>query len=204
MKALGADITLLHSEGGKLTKELFFALKTTTEEFVRKTGAYWTNQFENSNQITGYHSLGREIWEQTNGKVDAFVHVVGTCGSFRGVASTLRQSNPRLYVVAVEPAESAVLSGGPAGAHRIEGVGLGRIPALWDSKLVNGIEKVSTEEAENMARRLAREEGLFVGTSSGANVVAALRIAEMFGPNATVATIMVDTGLKYLSTELFQ
>ena len=203
MKALGAEITLLHSEGGKLTKELFVALKTTTEDIVRRTGAFWTNQFDNPNQMTGYRSMGREIWQQTEGKVDAFVHVVGTCGSLRGVATTLREYNPRVRVVAVEPSESAVLSGGPPGAHRIEGVGLGRIPTLWDPKLVNDIEKVSTSDAERMARRLAQEEGIFVGTSSGANVVTALRIAEMFGPSATVATILVDSGLKYLSTELF-
>lgn len=203
MKALGAELTVLYSEGAKVTNELFRALLATTEQIVRETGAFWTNQFNNPNQAVGYHALGREIWEQTAGQVDAFVQVVGTCGSLRGVSTALRQLNSRLHVVAVEPAESAVLSGGQPGSHRIEGVGIGQIPFLWDPALADAIEKVSTSEAEEMTRRLAREEGIFVGTSSGANVVAALRVAEKLGPEATVAIILVDDGMKYLSTDLF-
>ena len=204
MKALGAEMTLLHSEGGKITNELFKALLATAEQIARETGGFWTNQFKNVHQTAGYNSLGQEIWSQTSGHVDAFVHVVGTCGSLRGVATSLRKLNPKVHVVVVEPSESPVLSGGAPGSHRIEGVGVGQVPFLWDPKLVNEIEQVATSEAEEMTRRLAREEGIFAGTSSGANVVAAIRVAKKFGPKATVATILVDNGLKYLSTELFK
>jgi cysteine synthase A len=188
---------VLHSEGAKVTRELFRELLATTERIARETGAFWTNQFENLSQVAGYRALGEELWDQVGGRLDAFVHVVGTCGSLRGVSTTLRRHQPKLRVVAVEPAESAVLSGGMPGAHRIEGVGIGEIPPLWEPGLAAGFEKVSTAEAEAMARRLAREEGVFAGTSSGANVVAALRVA-------TVATILVDNGLKYLSTDVFR
>lgn len=203
MQALGADLTVLHSEGGRLTQELFKEMAAATGRIVRETGAFWTDQFHNSSQVDGYHTLGEEIWEQTGGHVDAFVHVVGTCGSLRGVAETLRRRSPKLHVVAVEPAKSPVLSGGPPGSHRIEGVGTGQIPPLWDPGLADAVEQVSTSEAETMARRLAREDGVFAGTSSGANVVAALRVARHLGPDATVAIVLVDNGLKYLSTDLF-
>jgi cysteine synthase A len=105
--------------------------------------------------------------------------------------------------VAIEPTESAVLSGGPSGSHKIEGIGIGFVPPMWQPELVNEIRTVSTEEAKAMARRLAREEGIFAGTSTGANVVAAIRLAQELGPTATVATIIVDSGLRYLSTDLY-
>lgn len=203
MKALGAELTVLHSEGARVTNELFKALVSTTEKLVSETGGFWTNQFRNQNQASGYYALGEEIWDQTGGRVDGFATAVGTCGSLKGVATILRRRNPRIHVVAVEPAESPVLSGGQSGAHRIEGVGVGQIPFLWDPSLVSSIEKVSTADAEVMARRLAREEGIFAGTSSGANVVAAVRLAEKLGPDATVATLLVDHGLKYLSVDVF-
>ncbi len=203
MKAMGASLTVLHSEGGKVTQELFQALRAATEEIVRTTGAFWTNQFNNADQVVGYEIMGRELWEQTEGGIDAFVHVVGTCGSLRGVAKVLREKNPKVKIVAVEPAESPVLSGGVRGGHRIEGVGLGYIPPLWQPGLADAIERVSTADAEAMARTLSLEEGIFVGTSSGANVVAAIRVAQQLGEKATVATILIDSGQKYLSTELF-
>ena len=141
---------------------------------------------------------------QTGGRVDAFVHVVGTAHSIHGVAKALRVLKSGLRVVAVEPAESAVLSGGLTGSNRIEGIGIGFIPPLWEPGQVDEIQRVSADDAMAMARRLAREEGLFGGTSSGANVVAALRVAERLGPDATVATIICDSGLRYLSTELYR
>jgi cysteine synthase A len=136
--------------------------------------------------------------------VNAFVHSVGTAASSRGVATVLKRHDPRIRIVAVEPAESSVLLGGPAGPHKIEGVGIGYVPPLWEPGLVDEILAVATEEAKEMARRLAREEGLFAGTSSGANVVAAIRVAERLGPDAVVVTLMGDSGLKYLSTDVYR
>ena len=132
--------------------------------------------------------------------MDAFVQSVGTAASLRGLAEALRGLNPDVNVVAVEPRESAVLSGGPPGAHKIDGVGAGFVVPLWHDGVADHIEQVSTDDALTMALRLAREEGLFAGTSTGANVVAALRTAERLGPGATVVTVMCDTGMKYLKT----
>ncbi|HEV7366101.1 MAG TPA: pyridoxal-phosphate dependent enzyme, partial [Gemmatimonadales bacterium] len=148
--------------------------------------------------------LGEEIWNQTEGKVDAFVHSVGTAASSRGVATVLKRHQPKIEFVAVEPAESAVLSGGSPGPHKIEGVGIGYTPPLWDPALADKILEVKTDDAKAMARRLAREEALFAGTSSGANVVAAIRVAQRLGPGATVVTLMADSGLKYLSTDVYK
>lgn len=204
MKAFGASLTVVPSDGGRITPDLFVTMKAITEGIVRERGAFWTNQFENHDQANGYQSLGEEVWRQTEGRVDAFVQVVGTCGSLRGTATSLRAHQPNLRVVAVEPSTSAVLSGGQPGAHRIEGTGTGRVVPLWDPALASEIESVSTEDAEEMARRLAREEAIFAGTSTGANLVAALRVAKRLGAGATVLTLAVDHGLKYISTPLFR
>lgn len=204
MAALGAELELVPSEGGLTTKKLILDMIDAAKEYSKRPNTYWTDQLRNADTIAGYHPLGEEIWNQTGGKVDAFVQSVGTAASLRGVGTVLKQHNPALKIIAVEPAESAVLSGGQPGAHKIEGVGIGYTPPLWDPSLVNGITPVKTEDAKAMARRLAREEGLFAGTSSGANVIAAIRIGEQLGPEATVATLMVDSGLKYLSTDVFR
>ncbi len=148
--------------------------------------------------------MADEIWNQTNGHVDVFVHSVGTAASLRGVSTLLRERNPKVKIIAVEPGESAVLSGGQAGPHKIEGVGIGYTPPLWEPHLADEIIAVKTEDAKAMARRLAREEGLFGGTSSGANVIAAIRVAERLGPAAKVVTLMVDSGLKYMSTDVYK
>src|SRR5262249_49144558 len=145
-----------------------------------------------------------EIWQQSDARVDGFVHAVSTAHSIHGTAEALRRHYPQIRVVAVEPAESAVLSGQPSGSHQIEGIGIGFMPPLWKPNDVDEIPTVTTAEAKEMARRLAREEGVFGGTSSGANVVAALRLAERLGPDATVATIIVDSGLRYMSTDVFR
>jgi cysteine synthase A len=165
---------------------------------------YWIDQLNNQDSIGGYSSLGEEIWSQTRGDIDAFVHAAGTGASSRGVATVLKRYKPSLKIVIVEPAESSVLSGGSPGAHKIEGIGIGRTPPLFDRTLVDEILPVSTDAAEHMARRLAREEALFGGTSSGANVVAAIHVAERLGKGAHVVTLMVDSGLKYLSTDVYR
>lgn len=132
------------------------------------------------------------------------MHCVGTGASSRGVATILKYHNPNVHIAVVEPAESAVLGGGQPGPHKIEGVGIGYTPPLWDPSLVDEIVPVATADAKEMTRRLAREEALFAGTSSGANVIAALRIAERLGPGAKVVTLMADSGLKYLSTDVYR
>lgn len=144
--------------------------------------------------------MAEEIWSQTDGQIDGFVQSVGTAASIRGIGEGLRRHNQRIRIVAVEPSESPVLSGGKTGAHKIDGVGAGFVVPLWHEKVADQIEQVSTEEAVDMSFRLAREEGLFAGTSTGGNVVAALRLAEQLGPGATAVTIMCDTGMKYLRT----
>jgi cysteine synthase A len=204
MAALGAQLTLVPSEGGLTTKKLILDMIETARELSREPHTYWTDQLNNLDAVAGYAALGEEIWAQTNGRVDAFVHSVGTAASLRGVAEALKRRAPGVRVVAVEPAESSVLLGGPAGPHKIEGVGIGYAPPLWDAALVDEIVPVATADAKAMARRIAREEALFAGTSSGANVVAAIRVAERLGPEATVVTLMGDSGLKYLSTDVYK
>jgi cysteine synthase A len=204
MTALGAELVLVESEGGKFTKKLFLEMIATAKKLGTAPHHYWTDQLSNADSITGYHPMGEEIWAQAEGRVDAFIQSVGTSASLRGVASVLRRHHPKVRVVAVEPAESAVLSGGEPGAHKIEGIGIGYVPPMWDPSIVDEIIPVSTADAEAMARRLAREEGLFAGTSSGGNVVAAIREGMRLGPAATVATLLVDSGLKYLSTEVYK
>lgn len=204
MQVLGAELTLVPSEGGLTTKKLILDMIETARELSRESGTFWADQLHNADTIVGYHALGEEIWEQTEGRVDAFIHCVGTAACLRGVATVLKARNPKIRIVAVEPAESPVLSGGQPGPHKIEGVGIGYLPPLWEPSLVDDIVPVATADAKAMARRLAREEGIFAGTSSGANVLAALRIREQLGPHAQVVTLMADSGLKYLNTDVYK
>jgi cysteine synthase A len=203
MKAFGAEVTDVTSENKKITESLIKEMIKRSKTISQLPGHWWADQLNNKDAEEGYYALGDEIWDQTNGKVNAFVHAVSTAHSIHGVTKTLQKHNENIRVYAVEPAESAVLSGKPGGSHKIEGIGIGFIPPLWQPTLVNEILTVSTEEAMNMARRLAKEEGIFAGTSSGANVVAAIRVAEKLGPGATVVTLMVDSGLRYISTPLY-
>lgn len=203
MRALGAELRIVRSDNKKITEGLVKTLIETSRQLSQRPDHFWADQFSNLDVLIGYQSLGDEIWRQTSGRVDAFVQVVGTGGSFRGTAEALRRHNNGIHLIAVEPEESPVLSGGQSGSNRIEGIGMGYVVPLWKPGLATEILTVSAAEAMAMARRLAREEGIFGGASSGANVVAALRLAARLGPQATVVTLMIDTGIKYLSTEVY-
>jgi cysteine synthase A len=200
MALLGARLRVLKSDGGrmteKLTRDMIEAARIITEE----TSGFWTDQLNNRDQLAAYRVMAEEIWAQTGGEINGFVQSVGTAASFRGIVEGLRRRTDRVRAVAVEPDESAVLSGSPAGAHKIDGIGAGFVVPLWQDGIADRIERVSTDDAVAMALRLAREEGLFAGASTGANVIAALRVAERLDPGATVVTIMCDTGMKYLKS----
>ena len=202
--ALGAQITLVRSDRGQITEQLIRTMIEIARGISEETGAWWVDQLANHDAAVGYEPLGDEIWEQTSGTVDAFVHSVGTAHSIHGVTTALRRHRPDIMTVAVEPAESPILSEGRTGAHQIEGIGIGFVPPLWDVTDASEFMTVTTHEAEEMARRLARDEALFAGASSGANVVAALRLAERLGPAATVVSLLVDSGLKYLTTDVYR
>jgi cysteine synthase A len=199
MRLLGARLQIVPSDAGRMTAALTREMIEAAKKVAEQSGAFWTDQMRNRDQATGYHRMAEEIWRQTDGRIDGFVQCVGTAGSLRGNAERLRSLSAEVRIVAVEPSESAVLSGGPSGAHRIDGVGAGFVVPLWQEGLADQIERVSTEEATAVALRLAREEGVFAGTSSGANVIAAFRVAEALGPGATVVTVVCDTGMKYLT-----
>ena len=203
MRAFGARITDVPSDGGRINEALIKEMIRAAGEISRRPGHWYCDQLNNHDAVEGYIPLGEELWRQTRGEVDVFVQAVSTAHSIHGVTRALWRHNEKIRIVAVEPAESAVLSGGPSGSHRIEGIGVGFVPPLWQPGLVNDITTVSTEEARAMARRLAREEGIFAGISTGANVAAALRVAAELGPSRTVATLVIDSGLRYLSTDLY-
>jgi cysteine synthase A len=198
MELLGAKLQILYSESGGMTEKLTQDMIEAAHTIAERNRGFCTDQLSNSDQLAAYHRMAEEIWTQTEGQIDGFVQGVGTGGSLRGNAEALRPRNPKIRIVAVEPSESPVLSGGRTGSHKIDGIGAGFVVPLWRKDIVDQIERVSTEEATAMAFRLAREEGIFAGTSTGANVVGALRVATQLGPHATVVTVMVDTGMKYL------
>lgn len=204
MRAFGAEVTDVPSDRKQITAALIREMIATSERISRRPNHWWSDQLNNRDGVRGYHALGEEIWTQTAGELDWFVQSVGTAHSIHGATEGLRAHRAGIRVAAVEPAESAVLSGRPSGAHHIEGIGIGFLPPLWEPGKVDEIVRVPSEEAMAMSRRLAREEGLFAGTSSGANVVAALRLAERLGPTGTVVTVLVDSGLRYLSTDLYR
>jgi len=203
MTALGARLTLVGSPTGGTTKGLTLEMIETARGLASAPGSYWTDQLNNTDPLSSYERMGQEIWDQCSGHVSAFVQSVGTGGSLRGISTRLRTHNQAVHIVAVEPAESAVLSGGPSGSHEIEGTGAGFVVPLWAETHADEIQTVSTKEAMETARRLARQEGMFAGTSTGGNVAVALRVAERLGPGHTVVTVACDSGMKYLSTDLY-
>lgn len=170
------------------------------EAIAAETGAFMPQQFENpANPEIHRQTTAQEIWSATDGNIDAFVCGVGTGGTISGVADVIKNRNPRFEAIAVEPAESPLISGGRHSPHKIQGIGAGFIPKNLDLDLLDGVEQVSTEDAFAMRKRLIQEEGIMAGISSGASVCGALRVAERLGAGKTVITIIHDTGERYLS-----
>jgi cysteine synthase A len=203
MRAFGAEVELIPSPEG-ITPQLIPAMRARAAEIAAEIGGYQTDQFNNRDMVDGYARLGEELFDQLGGRLDAWVSYLGTAGSFLGVTRALRRRLPKLERIVVEPTESAVLSGAPAGTHRIEGGGIGSVPPQLQRTDWDAVETVSTADAFAMARHAARSEGVWSGPSTGANLVAALRVARRLGPSARVATVLVDSGLKYLEGEVYR
>ena len=203
MRAMGAELIMIPSDDGGINKKLFTEMIEMARKMSLQPNIYWPDQMNNYDMLEGYKILGKEIWEQTNGRINTLVHCVGTCGSLKGISTEIRKYNKDVNVVAVEPKESAVLSGGEPGSHSIEGMGAGYIVQHWNESLANSIEQVATIEAMSMARQLSETESIFAGPSSGANLVAAFNVAAKMPEDSIVVTIFPDTGFKYLSTPLY-
>ena len=203
MRAFGAELRMVPSDGGKVTPALFERFKTEIASLASEPGTFWTDQFRNEDAIAGYMGIGRELLEQTGGRIDAFCGAVGTGGMVRGVSRALRERAGGVRIVALEPSSSPALSQGRGGAHGVEGIGTGSVPPHMADRPYDEVRAVDESEARAMAKRLAREEGLLVGTSSGLNIAAAVQLARESGPGRVVATVAVDTGLKYLAGDLF-
>jgi len=203
MKAFGAELFIVPSVGGQVTPDLVPKMMEKANSLAEPDDCYFTNQLHNPDHITGYRQIGRDLLQQVDQHIDAFCGGVGTAGMLMGVSQELRQVYPYVKIVALEPATTAVISGGSAGSHHVEGIGIGFIPPLLDEELYDEARAIDEKEARLMARILAREEGIFAGTSSGLNVVGALQLAEELGEGKTVVTVAVDTGLKYLAGDLY-
>ncbi|MEX2251778.1 MAG: pyridoxal-phosphate dependent enzyme [Acidimicrobiia bacterium] len=204
MQAFGAELTIVPSEGGVITPDLIPRLVEKAREFAAEPGTYFTDQFRNRDALTGYRDVGRELMSQLDRPIDVFSTAVGTGGFSMGVATALRDAGAETRIVLFEPSTTAVISGGEPGNHHVEGIGVGFIPPLLDESLYHEVRAIDETEARVMARRLSTEEGLLTGTSSGLNVVGAIGLARELGPGHTVATVAVDTGLKYLTGDLFE
>jgi cysteine synthase A len=203
MRAFGAGLDVVASDGGAITPDLFHRMRERVNAILTEPGTYWTDQFHNADALDGYAQIGVEILDQLGGAPSAYCGAVGTGGMLMGVARALRRADPGVRIVALEPDGSPVLSTGQAGRHRVEGIGTGTVPPHYDRALVSQARAVSEAEARRLVRRLAAEEGVFVGTSSGINVLGALAVAGELGPGHRVVTVAVDTGLKYLAGDLF-
>jgi cysteine synthase A len=203
MRAFGAELRIVPSEGGRVTPKLFETFREQIALLAAEADTFWTDQFNNADSLDGYARIGEELVAQAGGSIHAFCGAVGTGGMLSGVARALRTAGSQARIVALEPASSPAMTEGRGGSHRVEGIGTGRIPPHMAHKPHDEARAIREEDARAMAQRLAREEGLLVGTSSALNIVAAIDLARELGPGKVVATVAVDTGLKYLSGDLF-
>jgi cysteine synthase A len=203
MRAFGADLTIIASDGGKVTPELTPRMIAKAAEFAAEPGTYWTDQLNNSDSLVGYRGIGNELLEQIDGPIDVFCAMVGTAGLAMGVSSAFASAGADTRIVIFEPAATAVISGGEPGTHGVEGTGIGFIPPLLDPDRYDEVRSIDEADGRAMARRLAAEEGLLAGTSTGLNVAGAIRLAVELGAGKTVVTVACDTGLKYLAGDLY-
>ena len=202
MQAFGAELRLVPSDGGKVTPALFDRFRQRIDVLRSQPNTFWTDQFHNVDALNGYREIGVELLRQV-GDIDVFCGAVGTAGMLVGVSRALKDGGSRARIVALEPASSPVLTSGHGGAHRVEGTSPGFVPPHLKATDYDEARAIDESEAREMARRLAREEGIFAGISTGLNVVAAIQCATELGPGRRVATVAVDTGLKYLNGDLF-
>ena len=206
MRAFGADVVIVPSEDGLITPGLFDRMRDVLDSIVVEHAAYWTDQFHNTDALTGYDELARELLQQTQQDgivIDAFCAAVGTAGMLAGVSRTLKQALPDVNITALEPTTSPMLSAGSGGPHHVEGIATGILPPLLAAHLYDRVLTLEEATARRLAGPLAREEGIFAGTSSAFNVAGALRLAQELGSGRTVVTVACDTGLKYLSGDLY-
>lgn len=203
MRAFGAELTVIPSVGGNVTPDLVPRMIEQAAEYSLEPGTYWTDQLNNVDSLVGYRGIGSELLEQMDRPIDVFCAAVGTAGLSMGVSAALAEGGSNAKIVIFEPASTPFLTSGRAGAHRVEGIGIGFMPPLLDADRYDEARAIDEEDGRAMARRLATEEGLLAGTSTGLNVAGAIDIALELGPGHTVVTVAVDTGLKYLAGDLY-
>jgi cysteine synthase len=203
MTAFGAELTIVPSEGGAITPDLVPRMIEVARSYAAEPDTYFTDQLNNADSLVGYREVGVELVEQLGSRLDVFCAAVGTAGLAMGVSGALADAGADTRVVLLEPASTAVLSGGEPGRHGVEGTGIGFVPPLLDEGRYDEVRAIDELEARDMARRLAAEEGLLAGTSTGLNVTGALQLAREWGAGHTIATVAVDTGLKYLAGDLY-
>ena len=203
MRAFGADLEIVPSDGGKVTPALFDRFKARIAELMKDPKNFWTDQFNNPDALDGYANIGRELIKQI-GHVDAYLGAVGSAGMIVGVSRALKHAGSKARIIALEPSTSPFLTTGKGGPHRVEGTAAGFWPPHLTKGFYDEVRVIDENDGRAMARRAAKEEGVFAGTSSGVNLKAALDLARELGPGKTVATVAVDTGLKYLSGDLYK
>jgi cysteine synthase len=205
MRAFGATLEIFPSDGGKITAGLIDSMIKRAKELSKEPNTFWTDQFNNVDNRSAYHQMAREIMNVLGKNINEFIMGVGTGGSFSGNAEVFKQEIPGIRCIPIEPLHVRALSGGDvSGKHKLEGIGSGFVPAICRLDLADEIMQVSDEDAYETARKLARQEGIFGGTTAGANVYAAIQRARKIGSGKTIVTIIPDSGLKYLNGDLYK
>jgi len=204
MRAFGAKLEIIPSDNGLITAKLIDSLIDRARELSNAPNTFWTDQFNNVDNRNSYHSMAREILDELDNDIDEFLMGVGTGGCFSGNSEVFKKELPNIRCIAIEPKNVRSLSGGDtSGTHKLEGIGAGFVPSICRLDLADEILSVSDEDAYETARKLAKMEGIFGGTTSGANVWAAIQRARIIGPGKKIVTVVIDSGLKYLNGDLY-